>query len=173
MLLNKYSIELEQLTVASIEQVRQWRNSAAVSNFMEFKKEISTEEQRIWFDQINPKTEFYFIIKKEDYPIGLIHLNRINSETKSGEVGLFIGETQFHGTGITWGASLSLLDFAFEKIQLEEVVAKVNPANTEAIRYNSFLGFIESHSIQNNFTLWKLSKENYYKNKEKIIKLFG
>ena len=171
MQLTNYSIVLEQLTSATIELVRQWRNSPSVSKYMEYKTIISEEQQRIWFDQIDPTKEFYFIIKKDNVPFGMIHLNHINWELNCGEVGLFIGEPEFLGTGSTFAASLALLDFAFEKIQLNEVRAKINTNNTEAIRYNTFLGFIPTDTTTTDFTLWKLTKEAYTRSKEKIIRL--
>lgn len=168
--LNKYNILLELLTIDNLETLRLWRNSPSVSEFMEYKKEISKEEQQKWFINIDPKKEFYFIIKKNQFPIGMIHLNKINSESKSAEVGLFIGENNFHGTGIAFGASLNLLDFAFNVLKINEVYAKVNVANKNAIMYNSFLGFIEEHNLNIDFTMWKLTHKTYKKNKAKIEK---
>lgn len=166
--LNKYNILLEPLNIDSLETLRLWRNSASVSQFMEFREEISEKEQQLWFTNIDPKNEYYFIIKKDQFPIGMIHLNKINSESKSAEVGLFIGEKKFQGTGISFGASLNLLDFAFETLNLNEVFAKVNNANKNAILYNSFLGFAEESPLNIDFTMWKLTHEMYKKNKAKI-----
>jgi diamine N-acetyltransferase len=168
--LNKYNILVEQLNIETLETLRLWRNSVSVTEFMEYKKEISKEEQQLWFANINPEKEFYFIIKKDKFSIGMIHVNKINSETKSAEVGLFIGKNNFQGTGITFGASLNLLDFAFDELNLNEVFAKVNIANKNAIMYNSFLGFTEEYALNINFTMWKLTCETYKKNKAKIEK---
>lgn len=168
--LNKYNILLEPLNIDSLETLRLWRNSDSVSEFMEHKKEISKEEQQLWFANIDSKKEFYFIIKKDQFSIGMIHINKINFESKSAEVGLFIGEKKFQGTGITFGASLNLLDFAFDELKLKEVFAKVNSANKNAILYNSFLGFNEEYVLNIDFTMWKLTHETYKKNKSKIEK---
>lgn len=168
--LNKYNILLEPLNIGTIETLRLWRNSASVAKFMEHKKEISKEEQQLWFDNIDQKKEFYYIIKKDQFSIGMIHINKINSESKSAEVGLFIGENNFQGTGIAFGASLNLLDFAFDELNLKEVFAKVNSANKNAIMYNSFLGFTEEYTLNIDFTMWKLTCETYKKNKAKIEK---
>lgn len=168
--LNKYNILLEPLNSTTLETLRLWRNSASVAQFMEHKKEISKEEQQLWYANIDPTKEFYFIIKKDLLAIGMIHINKINCESKSAEVGLFIGENNFQGTGIAFGASLNLLDFAFDELNLTEVFAKVNSANKNAIRYNSFLGFTEEYALNIDFTMWKLTHETYKKNKGKIEK---
>lgn len=168
MVLNKYNILLEPLTIDSLEILRIWRNSLQVSQFMEYQKEISKEDQQLWFVNINAKKEYYFIIKKNQISIGMIHINKINSELKSAEVGLFIAENNFQGTGIAFGASLNLLDFAFDELNLSHVFAKVNNANNNAISYNSFIGFTKDSSINIDFSLWKLTSKKYKKNKPQI-----
>ncbi|MEO0038058.1 MAG: hypothetical protein RIQ59_1269 [Bacteroidota bacterium] len=169
MILNNYNITLETLSEDKLEILRLWRNNEYVSKYMEFKEEISKEQQINWFTNINQEKEHYFIISKDNVLIGLIHINKINTEERNGEVGLFIGNKNFTGTGITIGASLNLLDFAFEKLQLKEVFAKINNANNNAIKYNSFLGFSSSHSLNKEFTLWKLTKESYQYSKPKLV----
>lgn len=163
-----YGLVLEPLKQHHLETVRKWRNSELVNEFMEFKENISIDQQQKWFASLNPKTTNYFIIKSESIPIGLIHLNNINFELKQADVGLFIGEATFIGTGITFGASLLLLDIAFNHFQLEKVVAKVNESNENAIRYNTFLGFKKKEQLSIDFSNWELNKKDYYLNKSKI-----
>jgi RimJ/RimL family protein N-acetyltransferase len=135
---------------------------------MEYRTEISVEQQQLWFANIDSKKEYYFIIKKNLSSIGMIHVNKINSELKSGEVGLFIGENKFQGTGIAFGASLNLLDFVFDELKLNEVFAKVNNSNKNAILYNAFIGFTEEKPLNSDFKMWKLTHETYKKTKAKI-----
>jgi UDP-4-amino-4,6-dideoxy-N-acetyl-beta-L-altrosamine N-acetyltransferase len=169
MILNNYNIVLEPLQIDKLETVRLWRNKEQVSKFMEFKEEISKEQQITWFQNINPQNEYYFIIQKDAVSIGLIHINKVNREEKNAEVGLFIGESNYAGTGITIGASLNLLDFAFENLNLIEVIAKINNENINAVKYNSFLGFTLSHPLNSDFSLWKLTKEAYEISKPKLV----
>lgn len=168
MILNKYNIILKPLDFESLETLRLWRNSESVRQFMEYRTEISKEQQRLWFANIDSKKEYYFIIKKDLISIGMIHINKINTDLKSGEVGLFIGENKFLGTGIAFGASLNLLDFVFDELKLNQVLAKVNIANKNAILYNTFIGFSEEKTINTDFTMWKLTHETYKKTKAKI-----
>jgi UDP-4-amino-4,6-dideoxy-N-acetyl-beta-L-altrosamine N-acetyltransferase len=168
MLLSQYGITLEPLTLNHLELVRNWRNSPLVNEFMEFKEQISEEQQLHWFTSLDTKTAHYFVIKSESKPIGVIHLNAINFETKQAEVGLFIGEPQFIGTGITFGASLLLLNLAFKHFKLEKVIAKINNAHTNAIRYNQFIGFKRLTYGTSDFSMWELSLENYSNNKLKL-----
>jgi len=168
MLLSHYHITLEPLDLTNLERVRNWRNSPLVNEFMEFKEQISEEQQLHWFTNLDPKTAHYFIIKSQSEPIGVIHLNNIDFNLKQAEVGLFIGEPKFIGTGVTFGASLLLLDLAFKHFKLEKVIAKINNAHTNAIRYNQFIGFKRLTYGTSDFSMWELSLENYTNNKLKL-----
>jgi RimJ/RimL family protein N-acetyltransferase len=168
MILNKYNIILELLNFESLETLRSWRNSSSVAQFMEYQNEISIEQQQLWFANIVSNKEYYFIIKKDEIPIGMIHVNKIDFELKSGEVGLFIGENKFLGTGIAFGASLNLLNFVFDELKLNTVFAKVNNANKNAVLYNTFIGFTEKNPLNTDFTIWELTRETYKKTKAKI-----
>jgi UDP-4-amino-4,6-dideoxy-N-acetyl-beta-L-altrosamine N-acetyltransferase len=168
--LSNFGVELEPLNALHLETIRTWRNSELVNEFMEYKEVISAEQQAKWFASLDPKTTHYFIIKSASKPIGLIHLNAIDIHSKQAEVGLFIGDASCLGTGITFGASVLLLDLAFTHFQLEKVVAKVNDSNLNAIRYNSFFGFKKSKQINAEFSFWELTKSDYYGNKPKIEK---
>lgn len=166
-----YGILLEPLGINTIETVRMWRNQIEVSQFMEFRNEISKEEQLIWFEKIQKTNSEYYIIKKEEHQIGLIHLNQIDNTSKSAEAGLFIGNPKFNGTGITLGASILLLEHAFNKLGLENIFAKVKNCNDNAIKYNKLLGFIEDKPHNSEFTIYKLKKEKFYNSKSKLINL--
>ncbi len=166
-----YGIILEPLKINTIETVRLWRNQIEVSQFMEFRNEISKEEQLIWFQKIQKTNSEYYLIKKEEHYIGLIHLNPIDFRTKSAEAGLFIGNNKFNGTGITLGASILLLEHAFNKLGLESIFAKVKNSNSNAIKYNKLLGFMEDKPHNTEFTIYKLKKEQFYNIKPKLINL--
>ena len=166
-----YGITLEPLKINTIETVRLWRNQIEVSQFMEFQNEISKEEQLIWFEKIQNSNSEYYIIKKEEQQIGLIHLNQIDYTTKSGEAGLFIGDNKFNGTGITLGASILLLEYAFNKLGLDTIFAKVKNSNSNAINYNKLLGFAEDKPYNTEFTIYQLKKEQFYNIKPKLLLL--
>ena len=74
---------------------------------------------------------------------------------------MFIGNEKFEGTGIAFQASLQLLDFAFERLQLKTVYAKVHDKNQRAIHYNLALGFEKDGSESDDFLRLQLNKKNY------------
>lgn len=166
-----FGLELVPINEELLETVRLWRNDAAVAQFMEFKEEISVSDQQKWFNSI--QNAYYFVIKSAETTIGLIDLKKIDTYTKSAESGLFIGNKSFLQSGIALGASVLLLDFAFGELKLNTVTAKINQDNNEAVKYNQFLGFKRMETIRGDFHYWELKKEQYFINREKLVKLLA
>lgn len=174
MIIDKYDIRLETLNSETAELVRVWRNDPEISRFMDFKDHISAEQQKLWLKKIqSDKTAYYFLIRKDNIPIGLIHLDSIDKTQKTANVGLFLGNKDFQGTGVVFAGSIVLLDFAFEELGLAKVFAKVNNGNVQAIGYNSFLGFTVFKALNNNFTQWKLSFEEFELKKHQVLRFLG
>ena len=155
------NIVLEPLSIDKIELVRNWRNLPEINANMQYQFFISKAEQIKWFEGIQNENSHYFIIKANGKDAGLIHINKINEQEKTAEVGLFIGEKDFVGTGVALYASFLLLSFAFEEIQLKKLKAKVNSSNKTAIDYNGFLGFEFSEKLDNQFNYYVMTNETY------------
>ena len=173
MKIEKYGIVLESLTLETAELIRTWRNDTAISRFMDFQETISVEQQKQWFLKIQQENSNYFLIRKADVPIGMIHLEKINLEKRSAHVGLFIADSNYQGTGIALSASLALLEFAFESLKLKEVLAKVKDDNTGAIAYNQSLGFVKHEKFNDDFSYWLLTAEMFNKKKNLLLKYVG
>ncbi len=144
----------------------------AIAEQMEYREHINREQQQQWFNEIcNSKTAFYFIMYVADKPVGLIHLNQIAIESGSAHAGLFIGDQRFIGTGVVLGASLLLLHFAFDELELETVYAKVKNVNKAAIAYNQLLGFERVLKHNHEFDIYALSKAKYELKQKSLEKL--
>ncbi len=170
-LLEGNGITLKQLNTETIQLVRIWRNQPEIRSQMEFQEEISESAQLIWFQNLNQRLHQYFVIHIEDKPIGLIHLKNIDFKEGNGEAGLFIGEKAFRGTGASLGASLLLLDYAFNKLNLRTIQAKVKNDNSIAQQYNQLLGFKKKDKINDNFFIWELSKSEFEIVRTSLVKL--
>ena len=117
---------IEPLNETWIEQVRFWRNQNFVRQQMEYNAVISEKAQHLWFPRLqNDPSQRYFIFFSGSIPVGIIHLSKLDLEKKEAEVGLFIGDANFIGTGISLEASLFILDLAFKQLKLNRLFAKV------------------------------------------------
>lgn len=169
MIIEKYGIVLRKLeSDADLELVRTWRNSPEVNQFMFFRDHITIEMQKNWFNKINNEENYFFILEFENKKIGLINLKDINYRSKEAESGFFIGELDYRDGTIGVQAYFALLDFAFDDLGLEKIIASVRTDNKKAIAFNKGAGFIVSDDNEELFTL---SKANYIKKTARIKKL--
>lgn len=140
MMLQMRGVSLRKIELADIELLRQWRNDDKIVKHMFYKQVITPPMQLAWFNSLSDK-DFYFIIHYKEKKLGLINVC-LNKETQEEAfVGLFIYEDKYWGTQIPVLASMALLKFAFEELQLQKVKAKVRPENIVAQKYNQQLGF--------------------------------
>jgi RimJ/RimL family protein N-acetyltransferase len=138
---------------------------------MEYRGHITSEDQNLWFRNLCAKTNYYFIINYQNRKIGLIHLNKFDHENSSAHAGLFIAESEFTGTGISLGASLLILTYAFDELKLDIVYAKIKRDNLSALKYNSGLGFVFERNLNESFSLYKTTKSDFLEKKSMLIKL--
>lgn len=165
----KTNCQIEPLAQNHLELVRFWRNQDSVRLNMEFQEVITAEMQWNWFRNLEKDTtRKYFVFSQNLVPIGLVHLAEIDSLSKSAQVGLFVGNEKFHGTGSAITASLYILDLAFGELGLETLFAKVKSSNQQAIQYNSFLGFQRIKKASELFEVYALNKEQFVKNRPRL-----
>jgi RimJ/RimL family protein N-acetyltransferase len=138
---------------------------------MEYRGHITSEDQNLWFRNLCAKTNYYFIINYQNRKIGLIHLNKFDHENSSAHAGLFIAENEYTGTGISLGASLLILTYAFDELKLDIVYAKIKRDNLSALKYNSGLGFVFERNLNESFSLYKTTKSDFLEKKSMLIKL--
>lgn len=169
--LESHGITLTKLNEDSLELLRNWRNTPEISDNMEFRNYISREEQELWFRNLCLKTNYYYIISYCEKKIGLIHLNNFDDTGTSAHAGLFIADKEYVGTGVSLGASLLLLNFAFEELKLQVIYAKVKRDNLPAIKYNSGLGFVFDKHLNNEFSLYQTTKTEFDSRKSLLSKL--
>ncbi|MBP9187821.1 MAG: GNAT family N-acetyltransferase [Bacteroidia bacterium] len=170
--LNEYGITLSELAEADIELLRGWRNAPEIAENMEFNEHITSVQQKIWFNNLSKKPNYYFIITHQNNKIGLIHLNEFDNQNQSAHAGLFIAEKKYTGTGVSLGASLMLLTFAYNQLKLKTVYAKVKQTNKAAINYNLGLGFVFSKRLNSQFDLYHLTPE-LFNNKFDALKILA
>lgn len=141
MIIKGYAVTLSRLTVDDIEQVRQWRNSEKVRQFMEFREEITPEMQEKWFASIDNEYNNYYIIHDGENKIGLIYGAEIDWEKGiTGNGGIFISDESYWNTYFPLSATLLLMEISFI-LGMKEAYIKVLRDNEKAIQFNSNIGF--------------------------------
>lgn len=142
LILEQYGVRLVRVQEKDIEQIRSWRNQPDVANFMEYREHITAEAQKKWFQSINNKSNYYFIIEYENKQVGVINSKNYNASIGFGEGGIFISDQDYIHSFAAVFASLCLLNFMFLKLNVSTVSrVRVLKTNERAIQYNKLLGY--------------------------------
>jgi len=162
-------VRLRPLEYQDIEKVRNWRNDPEVSQFMVYREFITKEQQEAWFHRIQNERGFYAIIVVNGDDIGLADLKNFSADEKSAEGGIFVHSKEFQNSVYAYAVCILFLDFAFERLKLEIVEAKVVDRNARAIRFNKSLGYIRSEQVlAPGVGMYFLTAETYRRNVEAI-----
>jgi len=171
MKLTKYGITLNRLGEKDIELVRQWRNSPKISQFMEYRKNISPEMQRVWFKSINNLENFYFIIEYQGQKIGLINSSHIEWDTVSSDGGIFLWDDQYYETFVPVWASLCLLETTYFVLGAGRSTIKTLRDNERAKKLNIHLGYELMEGQEDVYNqLYLLTFDTFSKHAHKLIK---
>jgi len=170
MIIRKYGLELRRLKVEDIELVRRMRNLSRIREKMFYQKEISISEQKAWFDKINNEKHYYFIIYKDQQPLGLIHGIVVSFEQRIAEGGIFMWDENSDSL-IPCIASIIMADLTFGIMNMNKTIADVRAENKIALNYNRQLGYVKvNHNLEEQKVTMELNKENYFKQSKKIKK---
>jgi len=161
MRLQRYGIVLETLVSDHLEMIRLWRNQDYIREKMQFQKLLSREDQQRWFNQLDLEKNVYWVIRCNEYPIGLIHIKDIGLETEGGEAGVFIGEPSFLEMPQAMLAILFMMEIGFYALGLNQLKAKIHEDNYKAIRFNLNLGYQLEPDQPKGFQYYSVNKEQF------------
>lgn len=170
MIVEQYGVKYTRVKEEDIELIRYWRNQPFIRDTMQFREYITSEMQKKWFERINNKYNYYFIIEVHGKKIGLINCKDTEPNTRIAEGGIFIWDKEYWGTPIPGFAALTMLECIFELFKSGDVsVVTVARSNARALSFNKKLGYVETEQKSSGeFVKLVLTKEMYYK---KTVKL--
>lgn len=121
-----------------------WRNDREVFRYTgnTYSFEITLQMEEEWIDKVIAREEDYrcAILVDEAY-VGNIYLTDIDGV--KADYHIFIGDKSYLGKGVAKAASLQILAYAFDELNLQRVALKVNENNIPAIHLYLSLGFEE------------------------------
>mgnify|MGYP001173869309 CR=1 FL=1 len=118
---------------------------------------------------------FAIVDKESDTMIGVIGLYDLSWIPRRAELRIVIGETDFWGKGYGTEATKLVVEYAFEKLNLNKVYLGVNAEHKRAIKVYRTAGFIEEGILRkeqyrngNYYDVVRLSilREEYYAKRE-------
>lgn len=172
MIAEQYGLKYLRVTQSDLETLRYWRNQSFIASTMQFKDYITPKMQIAWFNKINNKNNYYFIIEHDNKKIGLINCKDAEPNTRIAEGGIFIWDKSYWGTPVPALASLTMLQAVFEVFKSgDESVATVAVDNVLALEFNEMLGYEIKHKTDDGkyFKLC-LTKDKYFSHCKKLIR---
>lgn len=141
-----FGVQLKPLKHEQIEQVRLWRNTPEISQYMFKQREISQKQQEVWFKSLEKKENVgFWLAYFKNEVIGVVNVtsendNSIEKALKL-EPGLYmVPESRYKNSILAFCPSLALVDHFFQ-LGTQMMEAKVKSTNTAALRYNEALGY--------------------------------
>lgn len=170
MIVRQYGLVYKRVAEEDIELIRYWRNRDFIRKTMQFQEYITRRMQQQWFQKINNKYNYYFIVETEEgKKIGLINCKDTN-ENRVAEGGIFFWDASYWNTLIPAYASLTMLEAIFEIFQSGDIsVITVLKNNPHALHFNKLLGYSIYSENEKSYQL-KLTKTDYFEKTYRLKK---
>jgi len=137
-------VSLREITEIDTPLILKWRNSDFVKNNFVFKEQFTEQSQKNWLNNVIEKGKaIQYIILFNNLPIGSVYIRELDYVNKKGEFGIYIGESDYIGKGLSLLATKEILKIAFETLKLHRVYLRVFPDNIPAIKTYEKAGFIK------------------------------
>lgn len=135
-------IILVPLAEEHLEQVRIWRNSPEVSQYMYTSPHINPEEQNKWFATVktDPNQVYYMIQHQENWK-GVAYFYQIEPIHATCCWGFYLGDSSERGLGLGSKTEYRMLETAFEKMGMHKLSCEVFASNPKVIQMHERFGF--------------------------------
>ena len=170
-------VYLSPMNVDDYSQYVEWLNNYDIAKCINhYANMVSIVGEKEWLEKASSEKYNFAIIKKEDDTLmGNISLMHINFVDRTAELGIFIGNTENLSHGYGSEAIMLLLDYAFNQVNLNNIMLKVYDFNKRAIKAYEKCGFKifgvweESHYVDGEYcgeVYMNVLKKDFIKNKK-------
>ena len=163
MIVEQYGLVYTRVREQDLELIRYWRNRPFIRDTMLFRDYITPAMQQAWFERINNKYNYDFVIEDRGKKIGLIDCKDTAPDTRLAEGGIFIWDRDYWGSPVAVFAALTMLECVFEIFRSGEAsLATVSRENKRALQFNRSLSYtVLRDDPSEGFVKLMLTKERY------------
>jgi RimJ/RimL family protein N-acetyltransferase len=141
-----HGLRLRRISGDDADFVVRWRNDPEIARWFFSVGQVTPESHREWCRKNRVSTQDYtFVILSpadEATPIGMAALYDVDYNRRIAEFGrIFVGPPTYRGMGLARRASLVVLDFGFNRLELSDIYLDVLKGNERAIALYEGLGF--------------------------------
>ena len=140
-------VTLRPVSDADVPLIHQWMNHPEVWRYMDYERPFSLEDVRQDIETARQEGQ-PFTILVGDRPIGRIGLNRFRPRDRICALYLFIGEPSYWGHGYARDACMTILEFAFDRMDLHQVELWTLADNVRAIPMYRKCGFVPEATLR-------------------------
>ena len=133
----------------------EWLNNYEIAKGVNHVTQVlSIDREKAWLEKATSEKYIFAIVNKEtDTLMGNISLMKIHEINRTAELGIFIGDEENLSRGYGSEAIMLLLDYAFNYVNLNNIMLRVFDFNKRAIKAYEKCGF-------KTFGVWK--KSHYF-----------
>ena len=138
------SVYLSPICVEDAPLYTAWLNDMEVLRYLELASQsISLESERGALESLAKRHNYAIILAAEDRLIGNVGLLDLDSLNRRCEIGIFIGDKSCWGKGYGSEALRLLLGYAFDYLNMRNIMLRVYGHNERAIASYKKIGFTE------------------------------
>lgn len=167
---------VRQIEETDLERIIYWRMLPEVTAYMNTNPKLTLEGQKKWLASLkNKDTVKYWMVEVDGRPAGIINLADIDYEKKNTSWGYYIGETGLRSMDLAISLELSLYDYVFGTMGLEEIHGEVFSINKGVVKLHKLCGCrvekivegeVEKEGVKYDVTHLTLTREEWEKKKE-------
>lgn len=137
-------VTLRALEMRDMPRLAKWHNDPETANFLlGWSFPISRYEQIEWYKKSvkDPQTRRFAIDDEKGNFIGIIGLWNINWKDREASVGILLGEKNCRGKGYGTDAMKTLMDYAFNELQMHRLSGEILAYNEASKKFTGNLGW--------------------------------
>lgn len=155
-------VTLRKFSAYDIPNKVRWINDEKNNEFLHYDLPLEIEKTENWFQNTKDRKDRYdAVIEVDGIPVGLIGLLSISQITRGAEYYITMGEQNFKGKGIAFEASKLILQYAFNKLHLNQVYLYTEVKNYKAQHLFEKLGFIKSNNVNSDLIYNNLAVDRF------------
>ena len=158
-----------------LELIMNWRMSPEVTTYMNTNPMLTLEGQKKWFESLRGKDSVkYWMVEVDGNPAGVINLADIDYEKKNTSWAYYIGEMSLRSMDLAISLELSLYEYVFEIMGLEEIHGEVFSINKWVVKLHKLCGCrvekivegeVEKEGVKYDITHLTLTRNEWEKQK--------
>lgn len=138
-------VRIRAIEKSDVDEIMKWVNDPEVIDNLLVRYPVSRYQEEKWIekalDATNQRNKVFAIETKDGTYLGGIGLHRIDWENRNAEVGIVIGKKDHWNKGYGTDAMMTILDFAFNRMNLHRVYLRVYDFNLRGIKSYEKCGF--------------------------------